>query len=296
MNSDPAWDLYRTFGTVLAEGSLSAAARVLGLTQPTVARHLDQLEAALGRRLFLRTQRGLSPTEAALEMAPYAEAMAAAGAALRRAASAGRDAVAGTVRIAASEVVGAERLPAILAGLRRRHPALALELVVSNEAQDLLRRDADVAVRMFDPVQAALLARRVGRVELGLHATPGYLAGRGRPATLADLPGFDFIGYDRETPALRAMVRTHPGLAGLDRAGFALRTDSDLAQLAAIRAGFGVGVCQVGLANGLERLLADQFALWLPVWVVMHEDLRGSPRCRAVFDALAAGLAAQLGD
>jgi DNA-binding transcriptional LysR family regulator len=296
MNSDPAWDLYRTFGTVLAEGSLSAAARVLGLTQPTVARHLDQLEAALGRRLFLRTQRGLSPTEAALEMAPYAEAMAAAGAALRRAASAGRDAVAGTVRIAASEVVGAERLPAILAGLRRRHPALALELVVSNEAQDLLRRDADVAVRMFDPVQAALLARRVGRVELGLHATPGYLAGRGRPAALAELPGFDFIGYDRETPALRAMVRTHPGLAGLDRAGFALRTDSDLAQLAAIRAGFGVGICQVGLANGLVRLLADQFALWLPVWVVMHEDLRGSPRCRAVFDALAAGLAAQLGD
>ena len=292
MSHEPSWDHYRTLLAILAEGSLSGAARALGLTQPTVARHVDQLEAALGRRLFLRTPRGLSPTEAALGVAPYAEAMAAAGAALRRAAAAGRDAVEGTVRVTASEVFAVERLPPILAELRARHPRLALELVASNAPQDLLRRDSDVAVRNFDPVQEALVARRVGAAELGLFATPGYLARRGAPAGLDGRRRFDLIGYDRQTPALRAALAGYPALA---REGFAFRADSDLAQMAALRAGFGIGVCQVGLAAGLVRVLPDAFAVPLPVWVVMHEDLRASPRCRAVFDALVAGLAAQIG-
>ncbi len=149
-----------------------------------------------------------------------------------------------------------------------------------------------MAVRNFDPVQEALVARRVGAAELGLFATPGYLARRGAPAALDELRRFDLIGYDRETPALRAALAGYPALA---REGFAFRADSDLAQMAALRAGFGIGVCQVGLAAGLVRVLPDAFAVALPVWVVMHEDLRASPRCRAVFDALVAGLAAQIG-
>ncbi len=294
MSIEPDWGLYRTLLAVLDEGSLSGAARSLGLTQPTVARHLDQLEAALGRRLFVRTQRGLSPTEAAEAIRPHARAMAAAGAALRRAASAERATVAGTVRISASEVVAIERLPPVLADLRARHPALAVELVVSNAVEDLLRRDADIAVRMVDPVQEALVARRIGSVEIGLHATPGYLARRGTPATLAEVADFELIGYDRATPAIRAMLQRFPELP---RERMALATDSDVAQLAAIRAGFGIGACQVGLDGnaGLVRLLPEAFALSLPVWVVMHEDLRSSPRCRAAFDALAAGLSAQIG-
>jgi len=291
MNSEPSWDHYRTLLAILAEGSLSGAARALGLTQPTVARHVDQLEAALGRRLFLRTPRGLSPTEAAVGVAPYAEAMAAASVALRRAAAERRDAVEGTVRVTASEVFAVERLPPILAELRARHPRLALELVASNAPQDLLRRDSDVAVRNFDPVQEALVARRAGSAEIGLFATSGYLARRGVPVALDDLPRFEVIGYDRETPALRAAVASFPALT---REGFALRADSDLAQMAALRSGFGIGFAQVGLAAGLTRVLPDAFAIELPVWVVMHEDLRTSPRCRAVFDALVAGLAAQL--
>lgn len=291
MNSEPSWDHYRTLRAILAEGSLSGAARALGLTQPTVARHVDQLEAAFGRRLFVRTPRGLSPTEAAAEMAPYAEAMAAAGAALRRTAAGGRDSVAGSVRVTASEVVAVERLPPILAALRQRHSRLAIELVASNDPLDLLRRDADVAVRTFDPVQEALVARRVGSIELGLHATPGYLARRGTPSSPEELARFDLVGFDRETPAIRSLLR---GLPGLARSDFALRADSDLAQLAAIRAGFGIGICQAGLAAGLTRVLPDAVAIALPVWVVMHEDLRSTPRCRALFDALVAGLAAQL--
>jgi DNA-binding transcriptional LysR family regulator len=184
-------------------------------------------------------------------------------------------------------------LPPILAGLRLRHPDLAIELVASNAPEDLLRRDADVAVRMFDPVQTALVARRIGVVELGFHAAADYLDRRGVPASLAALSDFDLIGYDVETPALRAFMSRYPDLG---RPGFALRCDSDVAQLAAIRAGFGIGVCQVGLSGNpaLKRLLADDFAPRLPVWLVMHEDLRTSPRCRATFDAIADGLTAQL--
>lgn len=288
--SGPDWDLYRSFLAVLDNGSLSGAARMLGLTQPTVSRQIGLLEQALGRTLFLRTPAGLSPSDAALAMAPQARAMAAAAAALRRAVSDPEDSVAGTVRITASEVVGIERLPPVLAAIRARHPRLDLELVVSNEVDDLLRRDADVAVRMTEPAQQALVARRVATAELGLHARRDYLARRGTPATLADLPRFDLIGFDRETPALRAALAGFPALT---RASFALRCDNQVAQLAAIRAGFGIGVCQVGLAArdpDLERLFPDSFALALPAWVVMHEDLRGSPRCRAVFDALVAAL------
>ncbi len=293
---EPPWDLYRSFGAAAKEGSLSGAARVLGLTQPTVARHLDALEAHLGQRLFVRSQRGLVPTEAALQILPYVEVLAATSAALLRAvATTTGDTVTGTVRIAASEVVGTERLPPILAAIRRAHPALALELVVSNEVEDLLRRDADIAVRMVAPAQDALVALKLGAVELGLFAHADYLARRGTPRDTAGIAGFDLIGFDRETPALRAFVAAYPWLT---RGGLALRASSDLAQLAALRAGFGIGVCQSGLAArdpALVRLLAADFAPTLPVWIVMHEDLRAVPRCRAVFDLLAEHLRRDIG-
>ena len=294
MNQEPAWDLYRTFLAVLREGSLSGAARALGLTQPTVSRHVEALEAAVGLDLFVRSQRGLDPTEAALELRPYAETLAATTAAMLRAASGHGSAVSGTVRVSASEVVGVEVLPPILTALRARHPHLTIELALSNAVEDLLRRDADVAVRMVEPTQEALVARRVGTIPLGMHAHRRYLERRGVPATLEDLARHDVIGFDRETPAIRAMLRR---VGGVDRALFALRSDSDLAQLAMIRAGFGIGVCQVPVAArdpGLVRVLADSFTLPLPTWVVMHEDLRSSPRCRTVFDALVEGMAAHM--
>lgn len=284
--SEPSWDLYRTFGTVLREGSLSGAARVLGLTQPSVARHVDALEAAIGADLFVRSQRGLSPTDAALELKPYADALASQSAALLRTASGPAGEVAGTVRISASEVVGVEHLPPILAALRREHPRLTIELVLSNALDDLLQREADIAIRMVQPTQQALVTRKAGYLAIGLHAHRAYLDRRGVPHSVADLGGHDVIGYDIETPAIRAITRLFPGL---DRASFALRTDSDVAQLAAIRAGFGIGICQVSLAArdpGIVRVLADAFEVRLDLWITMHEDLRSSARCRAVFDAL----------
>lgn len=289
MSNDPSWDLFRTFAFVLREGSLSGAARALGMTQPSVARHIDALEAAVGGKLFVRSQRGLSPTDRGLALRPHAESLVATSAALLRAAS-GAEEVSGTVRITASEVVGAEHLPPILADLRRAHPALAVELVLSNAVSDLLQRQADIAVRMVEPAQQALVARKVGAVTIGFHAHRDYLAARGVPTTARDLLAHDLIGVDTETPAVRAVLSAMPGLT---REAFALRTDSDLAQLAAIRAGYGIGVCQVEIARrdpNLVRVTPDLFSFDLPLWVVMHEDLRSSASCRAVFDALVAGL------
>jgi DNA-binding transcriptional LysR family regulator len=287
---DPEWSLYRSFLAVLREKSLSAAARGLNLTQPTLARHIDALERAMGFDLFTRSQQGLAPTEAALELAPFAEDLEANAAALLRTASGLGEAVKGNVRISASEIVGAEILPPILTRLRRKYPALTFELVLSNAVDNLLRRDADIAVRMIEPTQEALVSKKLGTVFLGLHAHKEYLAFAGVPATFDDLAAHSMIGFDRETPAMRAM---RDRVTGFDVFRFSLRTDSDVAQLRAIKAAFGIGICQVGLAKQdieLVRLFPKEFELTLGVWLTMHENLRVTPRCRAVFDGLATDL------
>jgi DNA-binding transcriptional LysR family regulator len=293
MNLEPSWDLYRTFAAVLREGSLSAAARVLGLTQPSVARHVEALEQAVGGALFIRSQRGLSPTDRALALRPYAEDLEATSAALLRTASADPGEVAGTVRVTASEVVAVELLPRVFAALRQTYPAVAIELAASDVVDDLLQRRADIAVRMVEPSQKALVTRRAGTVTLGLHAREDYLARRGVPQSVADLLDHDMIGMDTMSPTAEAVMRALPGL---DRNRFALRTDSTLAQMAAIRAGLGIGVCQVGVARrepSLRRILPEALALELPLWVAMHENLRTSIRCRTIFDGLAIGLIEQ---
>lgn len=287
---EPDWTLYRSFLAVMQEGSLSGAARALGVAQPTIGRHLDALEETLGLALFVRSRLGLSPTEAAEALRPDAEALAASAAALLRTASGQGGGVRGAVRLTASEVIGVEVLPPILAALRAQWPELVIELVLSNTVQDLTRRDADVAVRMTAPTQGELVARKLGSIPLGLFAHRDYLARCGTPQTLEEGRTHTIIGFDRLTPALRAMIARNPGL---DRAMFAFRADSDLAQLAAIRAGYGIGAMQLPLAardDALVRVLADAFEIGLETWVVMHESLRATPRCRAVFDALVTGL------
>ena len=179
MSEEPSWDLYRTFLTVLAHGSLSAAARELGLTQPTIGRHIDALEQAVGR-----SQSGLLPTDAAQLLAPFAQTMAASSSALLRAASGHRDRIDGTVRISASEVIAVEVLPPILAALQDRHPELEIELSASDTVEDLLNREADIAVRMMEPQQDALVVRRIGDIPIGCYAHHAYLEKHGTPQTL----------------------------------------------------------------------------------------------------------------
>jgi DNA-binding transcriptional LysR family regulator len=294
MAKDIGWELYRSFLGVLQEGSLSGAARALGITQPTVGRHISAVEKAFGLALFSRSQSGLLPTEAALALRPYADAMRSTAAALRRTADSQGEGVRGTVRISASEVVGVEVLPPLVARLRQAHPRLTVELVMSNRVQDLLRREADIAVRMAAPRQELLIARRVGAVALGLFAHRSYLARHGTPKTVPELGRHALIGFDEDTPFLRAARKAMPAW---NRAAFSLRTDSDVGQLALISAGCGIGICQVALAGrnvDLVRVLPHKLEVKLDTWVTMHEDLRNGPRCKITFDALVQGLTAHV--
>ena len=291
MATDIGWELYRSFLGVLQEGSLSGAARALGVAQPTVGRHIAALEKALKLPLFTRSQAGLLPTEAALALRSDAEAMASTAAALQRTAASQGEGVRGTVRVTASEIIGVEVLPLILTRLRTQYPELKIELLLSNRVQDLLHREADIAVRMLRPQQELLVARRIGEVELGLHAHQSYLQQHGTPHTRADLAQHALIGFDTETPFIRSVGKSLQGV--FTRDNFALRSDSDLAHWALIQAGAGIGICQVALARRrpeLVRLLPEQVTLPLETWITMHENLRHSPRCRATFDALVEGL------
>lgn len=267
---------------------MSGAARQLGITQPTVGRHIAALETALGVVLFTRSPTGLLPTAVAHTLRDHAETMARTAAALERAASAQGDEVRGVVRVSASEVVGVEILPPILTQLRQQHPHLKVELILTNRLSDLLQLEADIAVRMVRPRQEQLLARRVGLIEVGLHARDDYLQQYGIPQHMQDLAAHSVIGFDQENAFIRSLA-----IKGFERSTFALSSDSDLAQLALIRAGAGIGGCQVQLAKRdprLHRILPEAFALKLDTWVTMHEDLRNSPRCRVMFDALVEGL------
>lgn len=296
--ADIGWELYRTFLAVLREGSLSGAARALAITQPTVGRHVQALETALALALFTRSQNGLTPTEAALALQPHAEAMYHTAASLRRAAESHGAGVQGVVRISVSDVIGVEALPAIVRSMQVDYTALKLELVLTNRVQDLLHREADIAVRMTQPRQDQLVARRVGRIVLGLHAHADYLARHGTPRAPSDLEQHLLIGHDEDTPFIRGARAALTQVPQWTRVRLAIRSDSDLAQLAMIRAGCGIGVCQTQLTRrdpALVRVLPAHFELSLDTWVTMHEDLRASPRCKAVFDALVAGLSDYIG-
>jgi len=285
------WDLFQTLHSVLEAGSLSAAARARGLTQPTLGRHIDELERRLGSPLFLRSPRGLIATDLANELRPHLEDMSSAAAAALRDAS-GADGVGGVVRVTASEIMGVEALPPILTEFRIANPQIDVELVLSNRNEDLSRRDADIAVRMARPTQNTLVARRVGELPFGFYATAAYLERSGVPATLNDLDDHTIIGYDKRDVNV-------PGGLDLDRTIsrelFSLRTDNDIAQLAFLRAGFGIGVCQILLARreGLVRVLPDITPFKLEIWIAMHENLKGSKRMRLMFDHLAASLGAR---
>jgi DNA-binding transcriptional LysR family regulator len=281
------WDLFQSLHAVMQAGSFSGAARARGLTQPTLGRHIEALEQKLGGALFLRSPRGLQPTELALALAPHLEDMAATAAAALRDAAGPAEGASGCVRLTASEVLAVEVLPPILGEFMEDHPEIEIELAVSNEVEDLLRREADIAIRMARPTQQALVARKVGSLLFGFYATPGYLQRRGVPTSFDDLESHTMVGFDRIDP--KAIVDKIDIGRPISRELFKLKTDNQLAQVAAIRAGLGIGAVQHGLArrDGLVPLLANAFSFELEIWICMHESLKASRRMRLMSDHLA---------
>lgn len=285
MNKSVDWDSQRAFLAVMETGSLSAAARRLGLSQPTMRARIEGLEAALGTALFTRSVHGLVPTPTAEAMIAPARAMAHASEAMLRAASADSTEAAGRVRLSVSEFVGIEVLPPMLRSLRDKHPRLAVEFELDNASADLIDQQVDVAVRMHPPEQSALVARKVPSIPLGLFAHRDYLTAHGRPASKSETSEHLFIGPDRRRGdlAIAAMIGDPA------RIQWIARTDSHPAQLALARAGVGIAVVQIPAAAHypeLEQVLPDIELPQFPTWIVTHETLRPLPRVAALFDHL----------
>lgn len=292
---EPEWHLWRAFAAVLRAGSLSAASRSLGIPQPTLGRQIAGLENALGMKLFTRSRDGLAPTAQAGLLAPQVAAMEAAAGSLLRTTSRGAadGPVRGIVRLTASEMVAACILPPILAELAALHSGLSLELAASDRTEDLLAREADIAVRNVRPTQGALRARLLGSAPVGLFAHRRYVAKRGLPEDAAALARHVVIGWDRDLDAERMPVARGKGLA----VDFTIRCSSDPLQWALLCAGAGIGVCQHGVAAGhpdLVRVLPELTIMALPFWIAMHEDLAGDPAIRLVFDQVAEGVRTHL--
>jgi DNA-binding transcriptional LysR family regulator len=286
------WTLVRSFLAVARLGSLSAAARSTGLTQPTIGRHIEQIEQGLDLALFSRSNAGLIPTEAAIGLIPHAEAMETAMAALVRASEAGGDNVSpkGTVRITTSEIMGLNAVPSILKGLRFAYPKIIFELALNNRADDLLRRAADIAVRMGRPKQEGLVARKIGDVILKFHAHKSYIERFGSPRNMEELKRFHLIGFDRDDHSARSVIA---GKFPVSRDIFAFRCDNDAAQLAALRAGLGISLVQSAIARldpDLVEILPNEISLKLECWLAVHQDQKDQPAIRATFDGLAEGL------
>lgn len=284
------WTLVRSFLAVAETGSLSAAARRLRLTQPTLGRHVAELEAALGLALFTRQPRGLAPTEAAAALLPHARAMAESAARLSLAAAGRESRLTGTVRLTASRVVAHHLLPPVLAGLRRAEPGIEIELVPSDTSENLLFREADIALRMYRPDQLEIVTRHLADLEMGIYAAPAFLDRHGRPDSLEALLALDFVGFDRSDLILRMMA----GLGVVRRRGdFPVRCDDQVVFLNLLRAGLGVGgvLRVVGDADpALERIAPFLVLPALPLWIAAPQALRAQPRVARVFDHLAGAL------
>ena len=288
------WALVRSFLAVLDAGSLMGAARKLGAQQPTLSRHVAELEAQLGAPLFERTGRGVTPTAAALAIAESARQMEAGAEQLAMQLAGRRDATSGTVRITTSQVAASYLMPAVLTALQQAEPGIQVELVASNQLSNLLRREADIALRMVRPAQSSLVARKLAELPIGAAAHPSYLRRHGTPRKPQDLLRHRLIGYDRDDTIERGFARL--GVA-LPHEAFALRTDDQVAYGRLVASGAGIGfVAQYNLAHwpGVVPLLPMLQIPPLPCWLAVHREIRGSRVVKRVFDFLAEAIPAEL--
>lgn len=277
----------RAFLATIEAGSLSAAARALGLTQPTLSRQIAALEADLGLLLFERVGRRLALTEAGGRLAEQARAMGAAADQIAIMASSQSQALEGRVRITAIDILAAHILPSALEKLQAIAPGIEIEIIASNSIDDLMRREADIAIRHVQPDHGDLMSRRCRDTELALYAATSFIEKFGRPAHPDDLTEAPFIGFARDDTTDRELNRR--GIP-VTRSNFRWFCVNALVGLELIRRGLGVGLTFADAADqfpDLERILPGMEPLRAPIWLTAHRELRTSPRMRVVFDVLA---------
>lgn len=280
------WSLIQAFLAVAETGSLSGAARRLGTSQPTLGRKIRQAEAALGASLFQRHSKGLALTDTGRAMLAPAQAMRTAAAEMTLLAAQDDDSVTGTVRITASVVVSHYLLPPVLAELRRTEPGIAIDLVASDSSDNLLFREADIALRMYRPEQLDVITRRIADLDLGLYGARRYLERRGRPKNFDELLNHDWVGFDQKETIIEGMREAGWPVA---RDFFKLRSDDQAAYVELVRAGGGLGIMLQAIGEAdprLERLFPEFAPPPLPVWLTAHEAVRRVPRVARVWEAL----------
>lgn len=281
------WNQARAFLATAEEGSLSAAARALGLTQPTLGRQVAALEDELGVTLFDRAGRALSLTPSGLDLLEHFRAMGEAAGRISLTASGRSQAVEGQVCITASDVMSAYHLPPALKRLRAIAPGIEVEVVASNDIRDLRRREADIAIRHVRPEQPELIARLVRTTSAHLYASTAYLDDLGRPRSPADLSDADFIGFDSSDRLISGL--NDLGLS-LTRTNFKLISANGVAGWEMVRQGLGIGVMMketADLTPGIECVLPELDPIPVPIWLATHRELHTSRRIRLVFDVLA---------
>lgn len=288
------WTLLQSFSAVIETGSLSGAARKLGQSQPTIGRHVKQLELALGVDLFTRAPRGLVPTVAGLEIADMTRDMQSAATRLRLIADGKAGNLSGTVRITASVVTSHFILPRIVADMRQAMPEIQIDLVPSDTTENLIFREADIAVRMYRPTQLDVITKHICDQPMAVYAAKSYLDRMGRPETMEEAARLDFVGFDKSDLIIRVM--TDLGLKAT-RDFFAVRCDQQAVHWELVRAGCGLGGAQTIIGDAdptMERILKGQMQLQaLPIWLTAPQALHSNPRIRAVWDYLSEALAKQ---
>ena len=281
------WNKARAFLVTAEEGSLSAAARALGMAQPTLGRQVDGLEQELGIVLFERVGRGLTLTPSGLELLEHVRDMGEAAGRVSMTALGQSQALEGTICISASETYAAVLLPPIIAKLRILEPGIQVEIVVANHASDLRRREADIAIRNFRPTEPDLIAKKIGDADAILYATPDYIEKIGNPTKPYDLRHADFVNMDHGGMMIKGLNTL--GL-GLTEANFPLLTESYLVMWELVRQGAAIGILDAHIGDAdpvVRRVLPDLEPLVFPIWLVSHRELTTSSRIRRVYDFLA---------
>ncbi len=280
------WSLVQAFLAVAERGSLSAAARSLGVTQPTLGRQVRAIEDQLGAELFRRTERGFDLTETGHELLAPARAMREAAHQMQLQAVGQQSALCGSVRVSASVVVANYHLPSIMARLRQKEPHISLELAPMDTSSNLHFREADIAIRMYRPTQLDLVTLCLGELEIGVYAAHSYIERRGLPQGVEDFEHHDVVGFDQDSSIVDGF---RAGGFEVNREWFPVRCDHPTAYWELVRAGCGIGFSQVSVAERDELVQRLPIALpipRLPVWLTAHEAVRHTPRVARIWELL----------